>query len=65
MEGVAASELNGISVHAIAQLPDSIRELYTGAFTAAIDSIVFLAAIVALIGFTVSWFMTEQHGIRT
>jgi hypothetical protein len=58
--GAAAAGSHGINAQAIAQLPVAERALYAGAFTGAIDAVFLVAAIVAMVGFALSWSLPER-----
>jgi len=51
--------LGGLSLHALAELPPAVRALYAEAFTASTDRIFAVAAVVAAIGFALSWLLPE------
>jgi len=49
-----------MSVQALLQLPSSARAAYAAAFTASLDTVFLVAAIVCGIGFVVTWFLPER-----
>jgi DNA-binding MarR family transcriptional regulator len=49
-----------MSVQALLQLPSSTRAAYAAAFTASLDTVFLVAAIVCGIGFVVTWFLPER-----
>jgi EmrB/QacA subfamily drug resistance transporter len=59
----SAAGSHGINAPAIAQLAPAERALYASAFTGAIDSVFFVAAAVAAVGFVLSWLLPE-HPLR-
>ncbi len=50
----------GMNAAALAHLPAEIRGLYLGAFTDALDTIFFFAAVVGLVAFLLTWLVPEQ-----
>jgi DNA-binding MarR family transcriptional regulator len=58
--GGAAEGGTGLSLHAIAQVPAAVRAQYAQAFTASIDTIFLVAAVVAIVGFALSWLLPER-----
>ncbi|HMI47063.1 MAG TPA: MFS transporter [Gemmatimonadaceae bacterium] len=57
--GATAAGRN-MSVQALLQLPSSTRAAYAAAFTASLDTVFLVAAIVCGIGFVVTWFLPER-----
>ncbi|HKH93160.1 MAG TPA: MFS transporter [Gemmatimonadaceae bacterium] len=53
----------GLSLQAMAKLPPEVRATYSQAFTSAIDTIFFVATVIAGIGFLVTWLLPE-HPLR-
>jgi EmrB/QacA subfamily drug resistance transporter len=53
----------GLSLQAIAQLPPEVRASYAHAFTSSIDLIFLVAAVIAVIGFALTWLLPE-HRLR-
>jgi MFS family permease len=49
-----------MSVQALLQLPSSTRAAYAAAFTASLDTVFLVAAIICGIGFVVTWFLPER-----
>jgi DNA-binding MarR family transcriptional regulator len=49
-----------MSVQALLQLPSSTRAAYATAFTASLDTVFLVAAIICGIGFLVTWFLPER-----
>jgi hypothetical protein len=56
----AAGGSHGINAQAVAQLPAAERALYASAFTGAIDAVFLVAAMVAAVGFLISWILPER-----
>ena len=57
--GSGEGSLGGLSLHALSTLPPAVRATYADAFTASTSSIFALAAVVAVVGFVLSWLLPE------
>ena len=57
--GSEGQSLGGLSLHALSGLPPAVRAMYAEAFTISTDSIFALAAVVAVVGFALSWLLPE------
>ena len=51
---------HNITVQAVLQLPPDARSTYALAFTASLDSMFFVAAVVCAVGFVLSWVLPER-----
>lgn len=51
---------HNITVQAVLQLPPAARSTYALAFTASLDSMFFVAAVVCAVGFVLSWALPER-----
>ena len=51
---------HNITVQAVLQLPPVVRTTYAQAFTASLDSMFFVAAVVCAIGFVLTWVLPER-----
>ncbi|MFL5510568.1 MAG: DHA2 family efflux MFS transporter permease subunit [Gemmatimonadaceae bacterium] len=58
--GVSSSGGRGMSVQAVQQLPPAMRASYEQAFTAALATMFFFAAIVCAVGFILTWLMPQR-----
>ncbi|MFL5481351.1 MAG: DHA2 family efflux MFS transporter permease subunit [Gemmatimonadaceae bacterium] len=56
----AGSGAHNITVQAVLQLPPAVRTTYAQAFTASLDSMFFVAAVVCAIGFVMTWLLPER-----
>lgn len=52
--------VQGMGTQALAQLPASLRATYNVAFTASLNTVFGVAAIVSAVGFVLAWFLPEQ-----
>ena len=57
--GGGEGSLGGLSLHALSALPPAVRAMYAQAFTASTSSIFAMAAVVAVVGFALSWLLPE------
>jgi EmrB/QacA subfamily drug resistance transporter len=55
-----AGAAHNITVQAVLQLPPAARSTYALAFTASLDSMFFVAAVVCAVGFVLSWALPER-----
>ena len=44
----------------LAQLPAATRAIYTDAFTASLSTVFITAAVIALVGFVLTWLVPEE-----
>jgi hypothetical protein len=58
--GVSSQGARGMSVQALHQLPPAMRASYEQAFTAALATMFFFAAIVCAVGFVLTWLMPQR-----
>lgn len=56
----ASGAAHNITVQAVLQLPPAARSTYAQAFTASLDSMFFVAAVVCAVGFVLSWVLPER-----
>jgi EmrB/QacA subfamily drug resistance transporter len=50
----------GMSARMLAQLPPNVRAVYAEAFTASLDTVFLVAAVVCAVGFVLSWLLPER-----
>jgi EmrB/QacA subfamily drug resistance transporter len=55
-----ADAAQGMSARMLAQLPPNIRAVYAEAFTASLDTVFLVAAVVCAVGFMLTWLLPER-----
>lgn len=58
--GAAGAASRGLSMQAMAKMPAATRGLYARAFTESLDTVFLVAAIVAAVGFVLTWLLPER-----
>jgi EmrB/QacA subfamily drug resistance transporter len=58
--GASATATHSINAQAISQLPAAQRMAYAAAFSSAIDAVFLVAAVIAAVGFALSWLLPER-----
>jgi EmrB/QacA subfamily drug resistance transporter len=58
--GASGSGAAGISPELLREMPASLRAVYIGAFTESLATVFLVAAVIAAIGFLISWLLPER-----
>jgi EmrB/QacA subfamily drug resistance transporter len=60
ISGATAAHIHAPSAREMAALPPAVRQMYTAAFTASIDTVFLVATCVCVVGFLLAFFLPER-----